>query len=223
MTTLVYKQTEQPRLKLVRPTRLEIRDADLVREIIRDRQRKGIDKYDEVWDGVYIMPPLANNPHQRLVGLLTPIYLEVTVLDQDQVLPGANVSDRRTGWEDNFRCPDIVVVRHGSRAVDCGTHWFGGPDFLTEIQSPGDDTENKIPFYSQIHVRELLIIHRDTRALRLLQHDGNELVEVSPVLIRGKKRLVSAVLPLAFRRLSYRGKPGVEISRTDRKPGRWIV
>ena len=34
---------------------------------LRERQKRGIDKYDEVWDGVYVMPPLANNPHQDLV------------------------------------------------------------------------------------------------------------------------------------------------------------
>ena len=43
---------------------------------------------------------------------------------------------------------------------------MGGPDFLVEVQSPHDDTEVKIPFYSELQVRELLIIHRDTRALR---------------------------------------------------------
>lgn len=49
------------------PSRLLILDPDLIREIIRDRQEQGIDRYDEVWGGIYIVPPLANMPHQGLV------------------------------------------------------------------------------------------------------------------------------------------------------------
>jgi Uma2 family endonuclease len=153
---------------------------------------------------------------------LIPIYQVVTDPESDEVLPGANISDRRSGWEKNFRCPDIVVILYGSRAVDCGTHWFGGPDFLTEIMSPGDDTDQKIPFYSQLQVRELLIIHRDTRELRLLRHNGRELVEIEPVLFKGKMGLVSEVLPLAFRRISIGGKVRTEILRSDRRR-KWIA
>jgi Uma2 family endonuclease len=194
----------------------------LAEDLIRTRQKRGIDKYDEVWDGVYVMPPLANNPHQKLVGFLTPIYHEV-VPQGGQVFPGANVSDRRKTWKENFRCPDLVVVLPGGRAVDCGTHWYGGPDFLTEIQRPGDETEEKIPFYASIKVRELLIIEHDTRQVRLLRHDGSQLVGVKATVLAGKKWLVGEVLPLAFRRFIYRGKPATEIRRTDGVSGRWII
>src|SRR5215831_2995770 len=99
----------------------------------------------------------------------------VIVLEaRGQVFPGANVSDRRVGWKRKFRGPDVVVVLSGSRAVDCKTHWMGGPDFLIEVQTPGDQTEEKIPFYSEIGVQELLIVHRDTRQLRLYRHNGTE-------------------------------------------------
>src|SRR5204862_406563 len=99
---------------------------------------------------------------------------------------GANVSDRRKGWDHNYRVPDMVVVLNDSRAVDCGTHFCGGPDFLIEIQSPGDDTEEKVPFYGKIGVRELLVIHRDRRTLRLLRLAGEELVLVEPSVVEGK-------------------------------------
>jgi Uma2 family endonuclease len=205
------------------PARMDIRDRAVVEEIIRDRQKRGIDKYDEVWEGVYVMPPLANNPHQRLVGALTPIYQGAVPRHKGEVLPGANVSDRRIGWEANFRCPDIVVVLKGGRAIDCGTHWFGGPDFLTEIRSPGDDTEEKIPFYERLQVRELLIIDRDSRELRLLRHDGVGLTDVAPDRFRGVLWLVSEVLPFAFRRVMVGGKPKTEIRWTDKRRGRWTV
>jgi hypothetical protein len=206
------------------PTKLLILDRALIRELIQDRQEQGVDWYDEVWEGVYIVPPLANVPHQGLVAGLTGILFNAITLEaRGRVFPGANVSDRRTGWKRKFRAPDVVVVLNDSLVVDCGTHLMGGPDFLTEIQSPGDQTEEKIPFYSQLRVRELLVIQRDTRQLQLYRHDGQTLKPVEPSTFRGGKWLVSAVVPLAFRRKVLRGKPLTEVQRTDGAPGHWTV
>ena len=38
-----------------------ILDRQLSAALIRERQRNRSDRYDEVWDGVYLMSPLANN------------------------------------------------------------------------------------------------------------------------------------------------------------------
>jgi Uma2 family endonuclease len=194
----------------------------LLHDWLRERQRCGIDDHDEVWEGTYVVPPLANNPHQALVTFFTTVlYSAVGAPEHGEVLPGANVSDRRTGWEHNYRVPDVVAVLEGGRAEDCTTHYCGGPDFLVEIESPGDDTEEKVPFYSQIQVRELLIVHRDTRHLRLLRHDGDQLVPVRTTLFEGKRWLVSEVVPLAFRRKVARGVPLTELCRTDGVEGYW--
>jgi Uma2 family endonuclease len=161
---------------------------------------------------------------QLLIGDLGGIFHEVVKRPGlGKSYPGANVSDRRKGWEYNYRVPDLVVVLNNSRAVDCDTHFCGGPDFLTEIQSPGDDTEEKVPFYGKIRVRELLIIHRDRRTLRLLRLEGDELVLVKPSLLEGKEWLVSAVLPLAFRRTVIKGVARTQVRRTDGKPCLWTV
>lgn len=209
---------------LASTTEVRIRDPELIRELIQQRQERGIDRHDEVWDGVYVMPALPSNPHQDLVLELCVILHQVITQERrGRVLPGANVSDRRRHWDQNFRGPDVVVILNGSRAVDCTTHWLGGPDFLIEIQSPGDDTDQKIPFYSAVQVRELLIIHRDTRALRLYRHDGQQLVLVDPVDFEGKPWLESAVVPLAFRPAGRRRSPRTEVRRTDGTPGRWTV
>src|SRR5436305_884473 len=144
-----------PKPEFVMPT-ARILEPALVRELIRERQTLGIDKCDEVWEGVYVVPPLANNPHQTLVMDFAEIIRALIGRENGQVFPGANVSDRRKNWEKSFRCPDVVVVLKDGKAVDCDTHWMGGPDFLIEIESPGDDTYDKIPFYSKLVVRELL-------------------------------------------------------------------
>jgi Uma2 family endonuclease len=205
-------------------TRLLIRDAGLIAPFIRERKRRGIDRYDEVWEGIYVVPSMPTNAHQRLVGDLGDVLREVSrKAGRGQSYPGANVSDRRKGWEHNFRVPDMVVVLNNSRAVDCGTHFCGGPDFLVEIESPGDDTEEKVPFYGKIGVRELLIIHRDRRTLRLLRLEGEDLLLVKPSDLDGKEWLVSEVLPLACRRSVVKGVPRTQVRRSDGRPGLWTI
>jgi Uma2 family endonuclease len=216
---------EVAKAQLVENTsKLVILEPLLARDYIRERQKLGIDKYDEVCDGVYIVPPLANNPHQVLGTSLAICCSQVVTLEgRGLVMAGANVSDRREGWAHSFRAPDVVVVLNGSRAVDCTTHWFGGPDFLIEVQSPDDDTDEKVPFYSRIQVRELLIVHRDTRQLRLYRHDGQQLVQLEAADFEGAKWLVSEVVPLAFRRIESPAGPRIELRRTDGKPGQWTA
>ena len=100
---------------------------------------------------------------------------------------------------------------------------MGGPDFLVEIESPEDQIIRKIPFYSKIQVRELLIVHGSTRHLQLYRHDGQQLVAVEPYDFKGSRWLTSKVLPLAFRRKLVRKHPLTEIQRTDDVPGNWTV
>jgi Uma2 family endonuclease len=201
-----------------------IRDPTMVDRLIEERMRKGLDHHDEVWEGMSVTPSMPNNDHQRLVGALDNVFRKVTnEVGVGESYPGANVSDRRKGWDHNFRVPDLVVVLHNSRAIDCGTHFCGGPDFLVEIQSPGDDAEEKVPFYGKIGVRELLILHRDRRTMQLLRLAGEELVPVQPTLLEGKEWLVSEVIPLTFRRTSSKGGPRTSIRRTDGTPGRWTL
>jgi Uma2 family endonuclease len=204
------------------PATMKILDADFCQQLIKDRQAKGIDRYDEVWEGVYVMPPMASNWHQDLVGLLTAIFRSV-LPSEVRVQPGANVSDRREGWEKNYRCPDVVVVLPGSRAVDCGTHWFGGPDFLVEVRSPGDDSEAKLPFYAAVGVRELLIMQRDERTLRLFRHDGSALQPVGISEAKGKDWLPSTVIPFRFHYKSTKEGARTELERTDGVSQHWVV
>jgi Putative restriction endonuclease len=210
--------------KTAAPERARSFDKELIREFIQERHERGIDRFDEVWEGVYIVPPLATIRHQRLSTALTVILYNVMTLEgKADVQGGANVSDRRLGWKRKFRAPDVVLVLTSSRAIDCNTHWMGGPDFLIEVQTPGDETEEKIPFYSQLGVQELLIVHRDTRHLRLYRHNGQKLVQVKPSDFQGGKWLVSTIVPLAFRRRILRNEPVTEVQRTDASPGNWIV
>ena len=205
-------------------TRWRILDPAQARAFIVDRMRRGIDKYDEVWDGVYVVVAFPSNDHQRLVGRFTVILDEVLVqTHRGEVLPGANVSDRVEDWPQNHRGPDVVAVMKDTTAVDCGTHWLGGPDFLVEIRSPGDDSLLRLPFYSKVGVRELLVVDRDPRHLRLFRHDGVELRLVGESEAADAVWLESEVVPLAFRWKKSKEGPRTEIKRTDKKRQKWTI
>ena len=119
--------------------RLLVLDRDYSRELIRKRRRLGQNRYDEVWDGVYFMPPLPNNEHQFFqTQLAVVLQLALGSVDQGTAYAGVNVSDREKGWQKNYHCPDVAVILPGCKAKKCGTHWFGGPDFAVEILSPKD-------------------------------------------------------------------------------------
>ena len=44
---------------------LLVSDPELKERLLAERRASGGDRYDEVWDGVYVMSPLADDEHQR--------------------------------------------------------------------------------------------------------------------------------------------------------------
>ncbi len=103
-----------------------VTDPTVQDRLIAERQLSGGDRYDEVWEGTYVMAPIADNEHQDLQGRLASVFLQVVGGDrQTKVLPGTNISDREDGWEHNYRCPDVAVFLPGTSARDCGNALVG--------------------------------------------------------------------------------------------------
>ena len=143
---------------------------------------------------------------------LASIFRETLGWDSDHVvLSGTNVSDRVRGWEQNYRCPDIAVYLAGTRAKNCHTHWYGGPDFAVEIVSEDDQTRDKIPFYAQVGTRELLVIDRDPWSLELLRLSGKKLKSAGTSAGKKGRTLESRVLPLSFRLIGGQRRPAIEV------------
>ncbi len=45
-----------------------INDASIERQLIASREATGADRYDEIWEGTYMMAPMPNTEHQQIVS-----------------------------------------------------------------------------------------------------------------------------------------------------------
>ncbi len=185
-------------------------------EKIRAELENAVEKRrDEVWDGVLVVPPLANNEHQFLVTRLAlALWGAVDLAAGDQVLAGCNVSDRETGWTENYREPDVAVYLRANPAKDCDTHWCGGPDLLVEVVSPGEDPRQKLGFYARVNTREVLVVDRSPWSLELYRLQGGKLEGVGRSEEANPAVLASVVLPLTFRLQSGTARPVVVVTHT---------
>lgn len=189
---------------------------DQFKRMLRRRRSMGGDRYDEVWNGVYVMSPLADNEHQRL-GLDLAVAFRAAGLEAPhaQVFLGTNFSDRPEDWRRNYRCPDVAVFLPGNPAQDRGTHWLGGPDVAVEIVSPGDRSRKKFAFYHKLGVRELLMVDRRPWRLELYRRGDEGWTRIGASTAESPGSLVSAVIPLTFRMHPGSPRPVIEVSRAD--------
>jgi Uma2 family endonuclease len=135
----------------------------LLPDIQAIRKKTGADQWDEMWEGVLHMPPAPTRGHQDLEGSLES-YLRFywTPTCQGKVYHQINVA-AIGGWPDNYRIPDVVLHLPERFAIDRNEYFEGAPDAVVEIHSPGDEAYEKLPFYRDLGVPEVWIIHRDSR------------------------------------------------------------
>lgn len=187
-------------------------DPLVEKDLIEARRRNGLDRWDEVWEGAYVIMPMANNEHQLVATkLVAPLELAVASIDGGDVFAGVNVSDRVEDWTNNFRCPDLAVYLGTNPAENCGTHWYGGPDFAIEIVSPGDRSREKLDFYASIGTRELLLIDRDPWQLELYRLTDGELRSDGLSSIDTDNNLESQVLPLTWALTAGDSRPQIVV------------
>ena len=192
-----------------------VMDPKIEEELLENRRAWGGDKFDEVWDGVYVMSPLPNNEHQQLMSCLTAAFFNALASQPEvRVFVGINVSDTKRNWKQNYRCPDVAVVLPGSRAVDCDAFYYGGPDFVVEIASDYDRSREKFDFYARVGVREMLLVDRNPWQLELYRLMDSEMKLVGTVEPGSPQTLRSEVLPLSFRLLARPNlRPQIEVTK----------
>jgi Uma2 family endonuclease len=195
-----------------------IRSFELEERLRAERRASGADRWDEVWEGTYVMAPLPNDEHQFLQQRLSTILdLVIGFAGNGDVRPGVNVSDRED-WTHNYRCPDVVVFLKGTTAQNRDTFWLGGPDFAIEIVSPEDASRDKLEFYARVGVRELLIIDRDPWSLELYRLQGRRMTSVGQSIgatVPTAAMLQSQVVPLSFRLIQGGARPLIEVMHQD--------
>ncbi|MGH3852103.1 MAG: Uma2 family endonuclease [Pseudonocardiaceae bacterium] len=139
--------------------------------MLTERRRLGLDGRDEVWNGVLHMVPPPGGPHQDVGAEL---FLALGPLAKRHGLrPRYETGLYRA--DDDYRVPDQLYCRPGQLS-DRGAE---GAELVVEIRSKGDETYDKIGFYAQVGVREMLIVHPDGRWVELLRAVGGRLLPVS--------------------------------------------
>ena len=134
--------------------------------LIARRKELGLDGYDEVWDGEYHMAPPVHTSHGRLqvqVGRLLGPLADASGL----VLMGPfNLGD-----PDDFRVPDLGLHRE-----DPNRTWVPTAAIVVEIESPDDETWEKLPFYARRGVEEILVVANAGRSVMWLVLEDGEYV-----------------------------------------------
>ena len=75
-------------------------------------------------------------------------------------------------WPNNYRIPDLVLLTPERFDIDHNEYFEGAPDVVVEIHSPGDESYDKPPFYAELGVPEVWIIHRDSKMPELYRLQG---------------------------------------------------
>ena len=153
---------------------------DVPPDILQWRKRTGADHWDEMWEGVLHMPPMPNRTHQDLEGALVAwLRLQWARPRGNKVYHQINLASPG-GWSDDYRIPDLVLLTPDRFEIDRNEYFEGPPTVVVEIRSPGDETDEKMPFYAKLGVPEVWVIDRDTKVPQVFVHQGNDYREQSP-------------------------------------------
>ncbi len=187
------------------------------RRWLRRRQESGGDRLDEVWEGVYVVSPIADIEHQSIGRLLANAIESALDDSRAQIFNGTNVSDR-DDWTTNYRIPDVAVFLAGSPAQNRRTFWLGGPDFAAEILSRGDRARKKFDFYAKVGVRSLLLVGRRPWKLELFRREGSEWSLFGASSLAQPTALHCPTLGLNLRLVPGEDRPRIEVCRGDDGP-----
>ena len=160
---------------MVKAVILDVSEAELSR-----RAKLGLDRRDEMWEGVLHMAPAPTNEHQRLVDELV-VYLVPLLKSKNRgtLRSGINVFNEKAPKQD-YRIPDHTFVAAGREGIIVPDGIRGGaPDAVIEIRSPDDETYEKFPFFAALGVREIIVIDRDTKKPEVFRLTGPQYLVVS--------------------------------------------
>jgi Uma2 family endonuclease len=162
-----------------------VRDPEPIelQQLRERREQLGLDRHDEVWEGVLHITPPPTTEHQyvlqQLSEVLGPLARSAGLVPLVQVFA---VGEGR----DEYRAPDGGLHRSQPHGV-----WQSTAALVIEVVSPGDETWDKLPFYAAHNVDELLIVDPQERVVHwfALKHSKYEPVQQSALIDLGPAEL----------------------------------
>jgi Uma2 family endonuclease len=147
------------------------------------RRQAGLDRFDEVWEGRYVVAPDPHGNHGS-----TQLGVATLLLSAAQRLGLQARGTFNLGEPGDYRVPDAGLTA-ARPAV-----WYDTALLVVEILSPDDGTFDKLDFYRDHGVRELLVLDWTTRAVRVLDlQDGHAARSDSAVLGLTTQEIVDAI------------------------------
>jgi Uma2 family endonuclease len=134
-------------------------------EVLERRRRSGLDRMDEIWEGVLHMVPAPNYGHGDLESQLHAILRPLAHRAGLAMIGQSNLGE----GEHDFRVPDSALHRPGASGA-----WHPTAALVIEIVSPHDESWEKLPFYAAHDVDEVLIVDPAKRSIDWLGLDGGE-------------------------------------------------
>jgi Uma2 family endonuclease len=157
-----------------------VRDPEPVelQQLRERRERLGLDRRDEVWEGVLHMNPPPSYLHERLLMVLARLIGPHADAAGLEMTGGVGL-----GVKNNFRVPDLALHRPGAAA-----QWQPTLALALEILSPEDEAWEKLPFYAAHDVDELVIVDPPERRVHWLalregeyrEAERSSLIELGP-------------------------------------------
>jgi Uma2 family endonuclease len=133
--------------------------------VLERRRRSGLDRLDEIWEGVLHMVPAPNFAHGDLESQLHAILRPLAQQAGLSMIGQSNLGE----GEHDFRVPDSALHLPGASGT-----WHSTAPLVIEIVSPNDESWEKLPFYAAHEVDEVLIVDPRKRTVSWLGLTGGE-------------------------------------------------
>jgi Uma2 family endonuclease len=118
--------------------------------LLAHRKTTGIDRRDEVWEGVLHLVPATNLNHARIARQLQLVLDDAArAAGLELLMQEFNLGDSI----DNYRVPDGGIFRPGTEGT-----WISTAAMVIEIVSPDDETWEKLPHFAARGVDEVVIV-----------------------------------------------------------------
>jgi Uma2 family endonuclease len=132
-----------------------------LRALIEKRQALGLDGHDEVWEGTYVVSPMADVAHARVQA-----QLPVLLGSRAQAAGLVESGPFNLGEQHNVRVPDWGFHRNEPKGLCLPT-----AAVVVEVVSPDDRSYQKFDFYAEHGVGELFIVDPLVRSVRFFRLD----------------------------------------------------